>query len=75
MVVGLLAHHNEAKSHITSLANSKNVETIMIAYGDTIPQSAMDKFNEMAAAGEDGMNIHRICCVKRSRLKKLSFSQ
>ena len=41
------AHHNEAKSHITSLAN-RNVKTIMIAYGDTMPQSAMDKFNEMA---------------------------
>ena len=44
------AHHNEAKSHITSLAN-RNVKTIMIAYGDTMPQSAMDKFNEMAVAG------------------------
>ena len=43
-------HHNEAKSHLTSLAN-KNVKTIMIAYGDTMPQSAMDKFNEMAVAG------------------------
>ncbi|MDC3066394.1 PilC/PilY family type IV pilus protein, partial [Candidatus Pelagibacter sp.] len=42
--------HNEAKSHLTTLANN-NVKTIMIAYGDTMPQSAMDKFNEMAVAG------------------------
>ena len=50
--------HDEAKNHLRTLANSKNVETIMIAYGDTIDPAAIYKFDQMAAAGAmaDGMN-------------------
>ena len=42
--------HAEAKSTISTLAN-RDVKTIMIAYGDGIPSSAMYKFNQIAAVG------------------------